>query len=203
MRSLILHNEKAGFSSDAIYMFVRSITHPGDSCEFRSLSDGWNAEDAFKDAEEFDQVVISGGDGTAASLLYAAKDKDLNVCVFPSGTANLFFSNLGNSPEPAAVARACRDIFREELLNNYEQVLSAMVHSRVKIMHIKREQRGVYFDGRESVLYAAKMSLLYRRIMFEVLGIDEEVYKEKLVNCVTKWNNWNDVLKNFLQRLPR
>lgn len=95
------------------------------------------------------------------------------------------------------------DIFREELLNNYEQVLSAMVHSRVKIMHIKREQRGVYFDGRESVLYAAKMSLLYRRIMFEVLGIDEEVYKEKLVNCVTKWNNWNDVLKNFLQRLPR
>lgn len=108
MRSLILHNEKAGFSSDAIYMFVRSITHPGDSCEFRSLSDGWNAEDAFKDAEEFDQVVISGGDGTTASLLYAAKDKDLNVCVFPSGTANLFFSNLGNSPEPAAVARACR-----------------------------------------------------------------------------------------------
>ena len=78
-----------------------------------------------------------------------------------------------------------------------------MVHSRVKIMHIKREQRGVYFDGKESVLYAAKMSLVYRRIMFEVLGIDEEVYKEKLVNCVTKWNEWNDVLKNFLHRLPR
>ena len=95
------------------------------------------------------------------------------------------------------------EIFREELLNNYEQVLSSMVHSRVKIMHIKREQRGVYFDGKESVLYAAKMSLLYRRIMFEVLGIDEEVYKEKLVNCVTKWNEWNDVLKNFLHRLPR
>ena len=94
------------------------------------------------------------------------------------------------------------DIFKEELSNNYEQFLSAMVHSRVKIMHIKREQRGVYFNGRESVLYAAKMSLLYRRIIFEVLGIDEGVYKEKLIDCVTKWNEWNDVLKSFLLRLP-
>lgn len=95
------------------------------------------------------------------------------------------------------------DIFKEELSNNYEEFLSAMVRSRVKIMHIKREQRGVYFDGKESVLYAAKMSLLYRRIMFEVLGIDEGVYKEKLVACVTKWNKWNDVLEKFLLRLPR
>ena len=95
------------------------------------------------------------------------------------------------------------DIFKEELSNNYEEFLSAMVHSRVKIMHIKREQRGVYFDGKESVLYAAKMSLLYRRIMFEVLGIDEGVYKEKLVACATKWNKWNDVLEKFLLRLPR
>ena len=29
-------------------------------------------------------------------------------CVFPSGTANLLFSNLGNAPEPASIAAACR-----------------------------------------------------------------------------------------------
>jgi diacylglycerol kinase family enzyme len=28
--------------------------------------------------------------------------------VFPSGTANLLFANIGNAPEPAALARACR-----------------------------------------------------------------------------------------------
>lgn len=95
------------------------------------------------------------------------------------------------------------DIFRSELLNNYEQVLSAMVNSRVRIMHIKREQKGVYFNGDESVLYILKMNLLYRRIMFEVLNIDEVNYRDNLIKCVSKLDKWNDILDGFLQKLPR
>lgn len=95
------------------------------------------------------------------------------------------------------------DIFKSELSNNYEQFLATMVNSRVRIMHIKREQKGLYFNGNESVLYASKMSLLYRRIIFEVLNIDEMHYKDKLIKCVSSWDQWNDTLRHFLIKLPK
>lgn len=93
------------------------------------------------------------------------------------------------------------DIFKNELSSNYEQFLAAMVNSRVRIMHIKREQRGVYFNGSESILYTLKMSLLYRRILFEVLNIDEINYKDNLLKCVSRWDKWNDVLERFLIKI--
>lgn len=95
------------------------------------------------------------------------------------------------------------DIFEKELSNDYEKFLSALVNSRVRIMHIKREQKGVYFNGSESVLYALKMSLLYRRIIFEVLGIDEVNYRDSLKKCVSKLNQWNDTLDDFLIKLSK
>ena len=95
------------------------------------------------------------------------------------------------------------DIFKSELSNNYDQFLATMVNSRVRIMHIKREQKGVYFNGNESVLYASKMSLLYRRIIFEVLDIDEMYYKDRLIKCVSGWDQWNDTLRHFLIKLSK
>lgn len=68
-------------------------------------------------------------------------------------------------------------------------------------MHIKREQKGVFLNGTESVLYILKLSLLYRRILFEVLDIAEIYYKESLIRSVSRLDTWNDVLKNFLARL--
>lgn len=93
------------------------------------------------------------------------------------------------------------DIFEKELASNYTLFLSAMVNSRVRIMHIKREQRGIYFNGSESVLYVLKMSLLYRRILFEVLNIDEINYKNNLLKSVSRLNEWNDVLERFLIKI--
>lgn len=95
------------------------------------------------------------------------------------------------------------DIFNSELSNTYAPFLSAMVNSRVRIMHIKRSQKGIFFNGEESVLYILKMNLLYRKIMFEVLGIDEKKYKGALVKCVSRLDKWNDVLDKFLARLPK
>lgn len=95
------------------------------------------------------------------------------------------------------------NIFGSELSNNYEKFLSAAVNSRVRIMHIKREQRGIYFDGKESILYILKMSLLYRRILFEVLNIDEANYRDNLLKCVSRLDTWNDVLEKFLKRLSQ
>ena len=95
------------------------------------------------------------------------------------------------------------DIFETELKNCYEKVLSAMVNSRVRIMHIKREQRGAYFDGKESLIYISKMSLLYRRVLFDMLNIEEEKFKDKLQKSVNIYNKWNDILDNLLIRLDR
>lgn len=93
------------------------------------------------------------------------------------------------------------EIFQRELSNSYEQFLSAIVNSRVRIMHIKREQKGRYFNGEESVLCVLKISLLYRRIMFELLDIEEGNYKVALSRSVSSINKRNDVLEKFLGEL--
>lgn len=47
------------------------------------------------------------------------------------------------------------------------------------------------------------MSLLYRRIMFEVLDIDEVNYRDNLKKCVSRLDIWNDTLDNFLIKLSK
>lgn len=108
MRCLIVHNPRSGFGSDAVFAFERELVRAGDQCLLRVLGGGLGTEAAVADAERFDVCVLSGGDGTVSSLLYALRGRPVPTCIFPSGTANLLFANLGNSPEPAALARACR-----------------------------------------------------------------------------------------------
>lgn len=107
MRSLIIHNLYSGFGSNAIFEFERELVHSGDECVMRTLLPSTRIADLLLDAEEFDLVVVSGGDGTVTNALYALRNRNVPVCVFPSGTANLLFANLGNGPEPAAIAKAC------------------------------------------------------------------------------------------------
>ena len=108
MRALIIHNQMSGFGSDAIYEFQRALLHTGDEATFRVPARDFTAPDVLSDAEDFDLVVLSGGDGTMASLLYELRGREVPTCVFPSGTSNLMFLNIGNAPEPASIARACR-----------------------------------------------------------------------------------------------
>lgn len=108
MRTLVIHNPRSGFGSDAIFQFTRALLHPGDECVLRMLEGDFTAQGACADVEDFDMVVVSGGDGTASTLLHAMRGRDVPVCVFPSGTANLLCANIGNAPEPSALARACR-----------------------------------------------------------------------------------------------
>jgi diacylglycerol kinase family enzyme len=108
MRALILHNDTSGYGSDAIYMFQRSLLRHGDECTLHMLDPEHHELPADLDAGSYDIVVVSSGDSTVASVLGQLQGIDTPVCIFPSGTANLFFANLGNSPEPASIARACR-----------------------------------------------------------------------------------------------
>lgn len=94
-----------------------------------------------------------------------------------------------------------KDIFEREMEANEKEFLSTVINSRVRIMHIKRNQKIKYFDGNESVLYILKLSLLYRRILLETLGVEKQVYVDKLRKCVSRLNRWNDTLDKFLLRL--
>ena len=108
MRTLIVHNPRAGFGSDAIFEFERALLRPGDECVVRIVDNDQPVSEVLIDAEDFDVVVASGGDGSVTNMLSALADRDVTCCVFPSGTANLLFANLGLAQEPAAIARACR-----------------------------------------------------------------------------------------------
>lgn len=94
-----------------------------------------------------------------------------------------------------------KDIFEREMEANEKEFLSTVINSRVRIMHIKRNQKIKYFDGNESVLYILKLGLLYRRILLETLGVEKQVYVDKLRKCVSRLNRWNDTLDKFLLRL--
>ncbi|OUP07084.1 diacylglycerol kinase family protein [Collinsella sp. An2] len=109
MRCLIIHNPASGPRSDEIYTFAHTLAQGGDEIVMRFIGDGMEPEDATVDATDFDRVVVSGGDGTVSSTLDCLRDCGVPTLIFPSGTANLFFSNIGNAPEAAALAKACRE----------------------------------------------------------------------------------------------
>ena len=66
MRVLIVHNISSGFGSDAIFEFERALLRQGDECVLRLMvkDDADKSASLLADAENFDLVVISGGDGT-------------------------------------------------------------------------------------------------------------------------------------------
>lgn len=74
------------------------------------------------------------------------------------------------------------DVFAKELEDNYVLFLERVVKSRVKIMHIKKNQKN-FFDGKDCVKYSLKFSLLYRIILLSLLGVSERQYKANVQNA--------------------
>ena len=109
MRCLIIHNLASGPSSDEIFAFAHALSASGDEIVMRFIGDGMEPEDCVRDVRSFDRVVVSGGDGTVSNVLDQMRDCGVPVLIYPSGTANLFFNNIGNAPEAAALAKACRE----------------------------------------------------------------------------------------------
>lgn len=101
----------------------------------------------------------------------------------------------------ALISKYGTDIFAKEIASKYDKFLQTIVNSRVRIMHIKRQQKGLFLNGPESVLYAQKMTLLYRKILFEILDIDEDTYKENMQSLIDSLDKWNDIQEKFLAKL--
>ena len=98
MRTLVIHNPKSGFGSDAIFQFMRALVHPGDECVLRMLADDFTSEEVCAHIDGFDTIVVSGGDGTVSTLLHAMRGRTTPVCVFPSGTGNAIGNRMAPNP---------------------------------------------------------------------------------------------------------
>ena len=108
MRYLIIHNLSSGPCSNEIMDFIHALGDFGDEIVLRYLGDSAEPEQITKDANSFDRIVVSGGDGTVSNVICQLKGCDVPILIFPSGTANLLFNNIGNSSEPASLAKACQ-----------------------------------------------------------------------------------------------
>lgn len=73
----------------------------------------------------------------------------------------------------------------------YDEFLSKLKSSRVRIMHIKANQpKDGYLDGLESAFYLKKLSLMYRAILLDLLGVPADLYEERLRHRVETLDNW-------------
>lgn len=110
MKVLIINNLASGYREGSIYDFMRSFVEDGDEVCLRS-SDGTTSIDRLLgDAEQFDVVVASGGDGTIATVAYRLRETGVPVLPYPAGTANLLSLNLLEPNEPHALAKLARSM---------------------------------------------------------------------------------------------
>lgn len=78
---------------------------------------------------------------------------------------------------------------REQSNHEYDDVLSTLVNSRVRIMHIKTKMpASKYFDAKNSVCYMRKMNLLYRSVLLDLLGIPRDSYQPKLMRRISDFD---------------
>ncbi|PKM49721.1 MAG: hypothetical protein CVV02_14705 [Firmicutes bacterium HGW-Firmicutes-7] len=94
-----------------------------------------------------------------------------------------------------------QDIFHKECEKSKEQFAKILVDSRNRIAHIKSKQERRYLNGKESVLYLGKLSLLYRVVLFDLLEIPEEFYNSKLQRRTDTLNQYHGIVNGFLEKL--
>ncbi len=200
MRILIIHNLASGFGSDAIFEFQRAIVREGDECVMRLLTKDAadKGKSLLEDAESFDIVVISGGDGTVATLLYLLRGRDVLTCIFPSGTANLLFANIGNTAEPSALARACRighsvrsDLgevsWRDEWGRRHREGFSIMVGLGFDAQIMKAAIPAKRSMG-QAAYFAAALANPRPEVQTFKITVDGEVHEHTGISCLVANN---------------
>ncbi len=108
MRLLVINNKSSGRGDNSIYDFLRIVCDDGDEAVIRNIGAGKTTGELLHDAESFDVVVASGGDGTVTSICYEMRYRGVPVVPFPSGTGNLLNMNLSAPEEPRALADMVR-----------------------------------------------------------------------------------------------
>lgn len=94
-----------------------------------------------------------------------------------------------------------KDIFAREINTNKDKFSEMLKDSRVRIMHIKRNQTRDHLNPSETRLYIMKLSLMYRSIILQLLGVDEALFHNNLVRIADSFNCWNGTLVAFLNKI--
>lgn len=94
-----------------------------------------------------------------------------------------------------------KQIFNEEIHLNEEEFCHVLANSRNRIAHIKSRNKEMYLTNEECALYIVKLSFLYRVILLSLLGIDNNLYQDKLSASIKRWDNWNDILLHLKSKL--
>jgi hypothetical protein len=168
-------------------------------------------EELISELDIVHQVILYSlaNNGLTADLRCAFLIESAEPLVELIKTYKKYFSSL-KPGERGTTLKMCLDaiitkygdgIFGRELSCNYDKMLSIFVESRNRIMHIKKEQTKQYLSGVESILYAEKLFCLYRRVLFELLGIDYLEYQNNLKAIVSCWEKSENVMDNFLIKL--
>lgn len=109
MKLLIVNNLSSGFKEGSIYDFIRSVSEDGCEIVLRCTDGTTRIENLLADAQDFDAVVASGGDGTVAAVCTCLANTGIPVLPFPSGTSNLLALNLALPFESHALAKVVED----------------------------------------------------------------------------------------------
>ncbi len=100
----------------------------------------------------------------------------------------------------ALIKQYGKEVFEIESSINIDKFAQILVDSRNRIAHIKSKQNRLFLDGGESVMYLSKLSLFYRIILFDLLGIPKQLYQSKLDARIHAINE-HSVTKNFFTKL--
>ena len=82
------------------------------------------------------------------------------------------------------------EIFSKEINGEFKEFLDMLVNTRNKISHVKSLQNKKCLDGVQCAFYIAKLSLIYRKMIFILIGIDTELYNENIIKAVNAWDKW-------------
>ena len=110
MKLLIVNNTNAGPGDGSIYDFIRIAIGDGDEACLRCTDGTTDVASLLYDANRYDAVIASGGDGTVARTAHALAGTGIPILPFPSGTANLTANNLMIPYEPHALAKLVREM---------------------------------------------------------------------------------------------
>lgn len=109
MKLLVLYNMSSGLRDAAVFDYIRMLMDDGDEVTIRSSDGTTDIRTFLFDADDYDAVAVSGGDGTIASIVHFLANTGIPVIPFPGGTANLLSMNLHSPTESHALVNMTRN----------------------------------------------------------------------------------------------
>lgn len=108
-RLLVIHNPVAGWRRRRrLRAVLDRLERLGCAVTVRETTRRGDAETFARQAraEDYDRLVVAGGDGTINEAINGLVDRRVPLAVVPLGTANVLAAEIGLGAGPAAVARA-------------------------------------------------------------------------------------------------